>query len=90
MSDTKTYGNVTPGLFACVKAKSSKEHGTTYEPPDSNKGTSTTQSIVGKVVLDYELNPETSELTYTLVEKPVLAPEYAIWNGIEDAINGCR
>lgn len=90
MSDTKVYHNVTQEIFDCVKKKSAEEHGTVYDPPDADKGTSTTDSIVGKVVLEFDLNTETGDLTYTLTKKPVLAPEHEIWNGIEQAINNCR
>lgn len=90
MSDTKTYNNVTEEIFACVKEKSSKEHGTVYDPATGNKGVSTTKSVVGKVVLGYDLNSDTNEITYTLIDKPVLAPEHEIWKGIEKAINSCR
>ena len=90
MSDSKTYSNVTEQIFSCVKAKSSKEHGTVYDPPTENQGTATTDTVVGKVVLSYDLNTDTSEIKYILVDKPILAPEHEIWNGIESAINGCR
>lgn len=90
MSDTKTFDNVTEEIFACVKEKSSKDHGTVYDPPNGNKGTATTKTVVGKVVLGYDLNTDTNEIKYTIVDKPVLAPEHEIWKGIEGAINSCR
>ena len=90
MSDSKTYSNVTEEIFACVKATSSKAHGTVYDPPTGNKGTATTDTVVGKVKVGFDLNTDSNEITYTLIHKPVLAPEHDIWNGIEDAINGCR
>ena len=90
MSDSKTYSGVTEQIFACVKANTAKEHGTVYDPLDGNQGTATTDTVVGEVILTYDLDPATSEIKYTLIKKPVLAPEHEIWNGIEGAINACR
>ena len=64
--------------------------GTVYDPPTGNQGTATTETIVGKVVLSFDLNTDTNEIKYVLVDKPVLAPEHQIWNGIESTINDCR
>lgn len=90
MSDSKTYPHVTQDIFNCVKQKSAKEHGTVYDPADADKGTATTNTVVGKVVLGFDLDADTGDITYTIIDKPVLAPEHEIWNGIEQAINSCR
>lgn len=90
MSDSKTYSNVTEQIFDCVKTKSATEHGTVYDPATGDSGTATTHTVVGKVVLKFDLDTASGDLTYTLVDKPILAPEHEIWNGIEGAINSCR
>ncbi len=87
---SKTYHGVTEEIFKCVKTKSHSEHGTIYDPPTGNKGTATTSiPVLGKIVLGYDLQPN-RDLTYTIIEKPGLAPEGEIWSGIEKTINGCR
>jgi len=73
-----------------MKKTSAEEQGATYDPPDGLKGTSTTNTIVGKVVIDFDLDSDSGDITYTIIEKPILAPEHEVWKGIETAINRCR
>jgi hypothetical protein len=57
MSDTHTYTNVDSNIFNCVKNKSKEEHGTTYDPPNGNSGTSKTHvNWIGDIVLKFDLN----------------------------------
>jgi hypothetical protein len=89
MATTKSFGNVTQAVWDCVKSTSAKEHGTTYEPPDSNQGTATTQTIVGKIALGFNFDPAQETVTYTIIQKPGIVSEQEIWDGIQDSINGC-
>jgi hypothetical protein len=89
MSKSKTFKNVTPVIWECVKATSLKEHGTVYAPPGANSGTATTDTIVGVVLLNFIYNPDTNNVDYTIVKKPLLASENQIWDGIQSTINGC-
>jgi hypothetical protein len=86
---SRTYDNITPAIWACVKETSNQEHGTTYTGPD--QGTATTQiPIVGTLVMSYDFQASAGTLTYAIVKKPGLAPESRIWGGIESTIDGCR
>jgi hypothetical protein len=88
MSSVRTYNDITPETWTCVKETSARDHGTTYTGPD--QGTATTHTFVGDVVMNYDYNASARTVTYTLVSKPALAPEASIWGGIESTIDGCR
>lgn len=90
MSESRTFHGITEDVLNCVKQASIQEQGTVYEPPEGTEGLSTTQTIVGKVVISYSLDTSSGDITYRIVERPVLAPEYEIWKGIENALNECR
>jgi hypothetical protein len=82
---------VTKEIFARVKSDSLKEHGTVYAPPDGNQGTATTKvTMVGTIVLSFDFQPQSGQLTYTIVSKPGIVPESKIWSGIQDAIDKAR
>jgi hypothetical protein len=84
-----TWEHITQEIFDCVKAKSEKEHGTHYEPPEADTGICWTQiPFLGKVVLKFNLSGET--LTYVLVEKPGIVPASRIKDGIGETIESCR
>jgi hypothetical protein len=89
MSKSKTFNGVTPSIWECVKATSLKEHGTVYAPPGANAGTAKTSTIVGEVLLEFNFNPTSNSVAYTIIKKPGLASESQIWNGIEATIKGC-
>lgn len=90
MSDSKTYNGVTPAIFTCLKAKSKQEHGTIYDPADGNSGTAATSGFGWSVKLQFNFNPDSSQLQYTVLEKSWIVPVNEIWNGISDTINSCR
>jgi hypothetical protein len=85
---SKCWEHVTQEIFECVKAKSKREHGTVYEPPNGDSGISKTETSVGKIVLKFDLSGE--KLCYAIVEKPWIVTEGEIWDGIESAIDSCR
>ncbi len=89
MASSRTFHGVTATVFDCVKKASAKEHGTVYEPSGAPKGTATTNTVVGTVKLGYDFDAEKEQITYTLLEKPFLAPESSIWSGISNSIGGC-
>ena len=88
MSDSKTYNGITQAIFDCVKQTSQAEHGTTYTSGD--KGTATTSTPVGSVVLSFNLDTSASTLSYTIDKKPFIVSASTIWDGISDTINKCR
>lgn len=90
MSKTKSFDGVTPNVWDCIKETSYKEHGTKYEPANANQGTATTDSVVGKVILKFDIDPSKNILTYTIDKKPFLVSEGQIWNGIEKSIRNCQ
>ena len=90
MSDKKTYKNITAAIFECVKTTSEREHHTKYVPKDGNSGTATTHTAVGKVVMGFDFDPSSGDLTYTIKDKPGIAPKSSIWDGIKYTIDGCR
>ncbi|MDF1698049.1 MAG: hypothetical protein P1U56_19535 [Saprospiraceae bacterium] len=90
MGKTKVFHGITPEVWECVKKTSHVEHGTVYDPPNGDKGTATTKTIVGDVVLNFSLDPAASTVTYTIVKKPFLASQNQIWNGTQETIDGCR
>jgi hypothetical protein len=88
MSSSKAWNGVTESIFDCVKATSAKDHGTRYDPPSADRGTASTDTPVGAVVLGFNLSNGT--LTYTIQKKPFLVSDSQIWDGIDHTINACR
>jgi hypothetical protein len=90
MSDQHVYKNVTQTIFTCVKAKSKAEHGTDYEPPNTNSGTAITKvTWIGTIKVDFKFDPSAHTLTYSNLQKPGVVPESSVWNGIESTIREC-
>jgi hypothetical protein len=89
MASSRTFNGVTRAVFDCVKARSAKEHDTVYEPAGASSGVATTKTIVGTVKLGYEFASANEQITYTIHEKPFLAPESEIWAGISNTIGAC-
>lgn len=88
MGASKTFSPVTESVFSCVKATSSEEHGTVYDPPNGDQGTATTSTPVGDVVLSFDL--QVPNLTYTILKKPFIVPDSTIWDGIQSTIDSCQ
>ncbi|MDQ3914318.1 MAG: hypothetical protein M3323_03165 [Actinomycetota bacterium] len=91
MPSSKTYDNATETIWQCVKSKSESEHGTRYDCSDSagDNCTATTDTPVGQVQLKCVEDPAANTLTYTIVKKPGIVPESAIWNGAESTLREC-
>lgn len=90
MSDCRIFHGVTPAIFDCVKVSSGKEHGTVYDPPSGNKGKATTKTLVGTVVVSFDLNPGDESITYCIISKPWIVSAAQIFDGIGDTIDSCR
>lgn len=90
MSSSKKYNGVNSAVFACVKTASSKQHGTVYDPATGDKGTATTDTIVGKVVVGFDFDSGSDSITYTIQSKPFLVSDSQIFSGIADSINDCK
>jgi hypothetical protein len=83
MPDRKTWTGVTMDAFQCLRSMSESSYGSRFEPPDSNTGTVTTDTPVGRVVLAFSFEADRNELTYSVQQKPLLVTEFMIWDGIE-------
>lgn len=90
MSDSRTYYGVTQQVFDCVRTTSEKEHGTVYAPPDSNQGTASSESTTWTVVLAFDFDPTTGALAYKIQKKTWIVPASAIWEGLQETLNGCK
>ena len=90
---SKTYTNITPAMFDCVKKNSHDEHGTLYDPADGNTGTATTvvKILLTKhvIVLSFDFEPSTSTLSYVIVQEPTVVTDDEIWDGICKTIKEC-
>ena len=73
-----------------MQARGEREHGTVFEHVDGLRGTATTPTPIGPVVLGIEFEAEAERITYTIVQKPFLAASSLIWGGIAAAIERCR
>jgi hypothetical protein len=89
MAATRSYANVTQSIWDCLKSSSIAKQGTVYDPSDGNAGTATTETVVGKLVLQFAFDPSGASVSYTIDSKPFLVTEGEIWNGIQDSINAC-
>lgn len=90
MARTHSFDGVTAKVWERLKAKTAREHGTRYEPPNANVGLSTTGTVLGRLVLAFEYQPSRQHVTYTIREKPLLISEGTIWSGIGTAIERCQ
>ena len=90
MAKERAFGGVSATVWQCVKTTSEEENGTVYDPPDSNDGTATTDTIAGTVVLGFDYNPEMDTVTYTIKKKPFIVSDNQIWNGISETIETCQ
>ena len=86
---SRSFANVTPSVWACVKAASIAKNNASYDPPDGDAGTVKVPTPVGTVVLDFTVDAATSTITYTIQSKPFLVPEEAMWSGIGASIESC-
>jgi hypothetical protein len=89
MAEEKTFDNVTEAIFQCLKQTSAEKLGTLYVPPEAYQGTATTQTIVGEIVLRFDLDQPNQKLTYEIQKKPVIVSAKQIWENIEAAISAC-
>jgi hypothetical protein len=73
---------VTLDVFRRLRSLSESSYGSRFDPPDSNDGTVTTDTAVGRVVLAFSFDADENELTYSVRQKPPMVPEFMIWDGI--------
>lgn len=90
MADSRKFEDVSVDLWERVKTMARDRFGTSFEPEAAPEGTATTITPIGNVIIDYTLDTEAEEITYTLRRKPMLILSGQIWSGLADAIDRCR
>lgn len=90
MQDSRTFDDVSVDVWEKVKTMARTRFGTTFDPETSPAGTARTSTPVGDVVIDYDLDADAEQITYTLRRKPMFILSRQIWSGLEEAIDSCR
>jgi hypothetical protein len=90
MPDSRTFQGVSAATWQRLLDHGRDRHGTAVEAIDLHRGTTTTLTPLGPLVLGYALDPENEAVTYTIVRKPFFIGDAMIWHGIEQAIQSCR
>lgn len=88
--ERRCFEGVSAAIWQRMQVRGEREHGTVFEHADRSRGTATTPTPVGPVVLGFEFEAEAERITYTIVRKPLLAASSLIWGGIAAAIERCR
>jgi hypothetical protein len=90
VTDTRTWTGVPASAFDCLRSISKASYGSVFEPSDSNTGTVTTTTPMGRVVLMFTFDPQSKELTYAVQEKPPMVPDFMIWDGMARILQRCQ
>lgn len=86
----RTYSGVTQAILTCVRDRSHKQHGTVYIPNANNPNNGTSEThYYGLTQLAYAFDPTRAKVTYTILQKPALASNGQVWDGIGAAIQAC-
>lgn len=88
--DKRSFEGVSGIVWQRLQARGEREHGTVFEHTDERRGTATTPTPVGPVILAFEFDSDAERITYRIVQKPLLAASSLIWGGIAAAIERCR
>ena len=86
---SKTFEEVTPEIWNCIRDASKRKHDTVYDRPDSDPGTASTVHFGCPLELAYSFDREQNKITFTIESKPIFVPASQIWDGIQDAIDTC-
>ena len=90
MAESRTFEGVSAATWERMQAAGRDNHGTVFEEASDSRGTATTSTPVGTIVLDYAFDPADEQITYTIVKKPMLAASSLIWGGIAATLERCR
>jgi hypothetical protein len=90
MTDGKIWTGVTADVFRRLRSMGESSYGSRFDPSDSNEGTVTTDTPVGRVVLAFAFDADESELRYRVRQKPPMVPEFMIWDGIDRLLQQCK
>lgn len=88
--ECKTFPGVTQSIADCAREASEQEYDMVVDPQSTGTGTVTTETLIGRVILSFDLDETSEEIQYCIVSKPWIVTVNQIFNGIEDKFNGCR
>ena len=90
VAESRTFEGVSVATWERMRAGGRDNHGTVFEEASDSRGTATTSTPVGTIVLEYAFDPIAEQITYTIVRKPMLAASSLIWGGIAATLERCR
>ena len=90
MLERRSFVGISAETWERMKAAGRDEHGTIFEETAEDRGTATTPTPVGAIILNFEFDAAAERITYEIAKRPMLAPSSLIWGGIESAIDRCR
>ncbi|MFO1129598.1 MAG: hypothetical protein U1E66_14325 [Rhodospirillales bacterium] len=90
MAESKTFTGVDTATWERLQTLGREKHGTQFRPIDATSGEATTNTPFGRLVLNYEHDPASATITYTIVSKPLFVVSPLVWTGVESALAGCR
>ena len=88
--ECKTFLDVTPEIAECARQTSELDYDLVFEPAGEDNGTVITETLIGKVVLDYDYDTTAETMHYCIVGKPWIVTTNQVFDGIEDTFEGCR
>ncbi len=88
--ECKTFPGVTQSIADCAREASEQEYDMVVDPLSTGAGTVTTETLIGRVILSFDLDETSEEIQYCIVSKPWIVTVNQIFDGIEDKFNGCR
>ena len=90
MLERRSFVGISAETWERMKAAGRDEHGTVFEETAEHRGTATTPTPAGTIILNFEFDAAAERITYEIAKRPMLAPSSLIWGGIESAIDRCR
>jgi hypothetical protein len=94
-SGTKTFNEISPAIWQCIKTTGTKEYATVFAPPEADSGTATTVvktlGITFTIILNFDYNAAKEQVTYVIKDRPsFVVGDNDVWNGIQKTIDGCK
>ncbi len=88
--ECKTFVGVTQMIADCARQASEQEYDVVVEPQGLGMGTVTTSTLIGRVVLKFDLDETSEAIQYCIVSKPWVVTVDQIFEGIEETFDDCR
>lgn len=90
MTDCKLFSSIDEAMLTCIKETSQTKHGTVFDPPVGNKGTATTDTTVGKVVVSFVLDTSSQVLQFCIISKPWIISASQVFDSLAGVISECQ